>query len=71
MAFLYQTLSLNNKTLVLTQHMESGMMTRHSNPPFKTVFFNPYSKKAISLLCTILGYKNDEEVDETLFVFLS
>ena len=71
MALNFQTLSIDDKTLVLTQHMDPDMITQHLNPPFKTVFFKPKSKIAISLMCIILCYKNDEELDEALLGFLA
>ena len=46
------------------------MASTNQNPPFKTIFFKPNARKIISLLCIILGYKNDEEVDETLLGLL-
>ena len=60
MALNYQTLSPNEKTLVLTQHMEFGMITQHSKFAFKIVFFKAESRKAISDLCIILGYMTNE-----------
>ena len=64
-SLMYQTMSRNEKTLVLTQHIPN------SKPPFKIMFFKPKSRKAISLICTILGYKNDDEVDEALLIILT
>ena len=55
----------NDKTLVLTNYISN------SKPPFKTMFFKPNSTKNISLLCTILGHRNDDDqIDETQLSFL-
>ena len=70
MVIKYQTLIPNDKTMLLVHHMEHDMITQSSKPPFKTVFFKPESRKSISLIYTILGYKNDEEVDEIILGFL-
>ena len=48
MAMNYHTLIPNYKIMVLTQHMEPNMITQHANPPFKTVFFKPESRKTKS-----------------------
>ena len=71
MALNYQTLSPNYKTMLLVHHMEHAMITQSSKPPFTTVLFKPESRKSISLIYTILGYKNDEEVDEIILGFLA
>ena len=68
---LYQIPSPTEKTLVLYQHIDPGMITQKYNPPFKTIFFNQTSINNISLLCNLLGYKKGEEVDETLLSFLA
>ena len=47
------------------------MITQHSKPQFKTLFFNPESRKPISLLCTILCYKNTKEFNKTLLGVLA
>ena len=46
-------------------------VTQYSKPPFKTIFLKKTSRKSISLIYTILGYKNNEEVDENLLDFLT
>ena len=56
----------NDKTLVLTNYISN------SKPPFKTMFFKPNSRKAIFVLYTILGHKNDDDqIDETQLSFLA
>ena len=67
----YKTMSANDKILFLTQQMCPRMIKQHSNTPFKIVFFKPKSIKSISLLCTIMGKKNDEEVNGTPLGFLA
>ena len=61
----------NDKTIFLTQQMYIGIIKQHSNTPFKIVFFKPKSIKSISLLCTILAKKNNEEVHGTPLGFLA
>ena len=39
--------------------------------PYKTIFFKHESREIIALLCIILGYKYDEEVDESILGFLA
>ena len=51
--------------------MEPHMITQISNSPYKTVLFKPESKKTIAIICTILGYKYDDEADETILGFLA
>ena len=46
-------------------------MSSNTKRPLGTNLFKPKAKKIISLFCTILGYKNDEEVDESVLGFLS
>ena len=51
--------------------MEPRMITQISNPRYKNVLFKLEAKKTIAIMCTILGYKNDDEVDETILGFLA
>jgi len=41
-----------------------------SAPPYPAAIFAPMSKIVISLMCQVLGYKNDMFLDEILLGFL-
>ena len=47
------------------------MITQSLKPPYKIVFFKSKARNIIALLCTILGYGNDDEVEETILGFLA
>ena len=59
MALAYQTPNPTNKTIVLSKHIELGIITQQSKHPLKTLIFKESSRRYVSLLCTMLGYEND------------
>ena len=60
-----------NKAIIFNFYMEVGMAPSNPKPPFKAIFFNFENKIIIALLFSILWYRNDEEVDESILGFLS
>jgi len=71
LALQYQTLSHNSKTIVINYWMEARIVSKNQNPPLNTIFFKIEARRIVSLLCSILGYKSNEEVYETMLGFLS
>ena len=67
----YRTLIVDSKVVVIKHYIEAGMVTNNQNPSMKKKIFTPEAKNIASLLCSILGYKSDEEVYETILGFMS
>ena len=59
MELAYETLSPTDKSMVLSKHIESRIITQQSKHPLKTLIFKEGSRRYVLLLCTLLGYEND------------
>ena len=67
----YKTLNPDIKTIVIYHYIKAKMGVANQNPPLNIIFFKPKARKIIALFYSILGYKSDEEVDDTMLGFLS
>lgn len=68
---IYQIISFSQRGHIFESILLENSELSRTNPPYPSAMFLDMSRQVISLVSFLLGYPNDQWVDEVIFGFLS
>jgi hypothetical protein len=71
MYFNYNALNSGEKVTFIQSYTNKYVVITNTPPPYKSNIFSEISKQAITMMCLILGYDHDINVDEVMLGFMS